>query len=447
MAFTDDSTKLLVAVKAYARGNALPLDNSEVYASKALAEAYAQNNGTAYAGQTIKVLEDGKYITYVLDPKAEGAGYNLTKVGVDQSIVTDVAGLKTDLDLAEEKIAEHAAAIGVPAAEDKEASGLYKLIADEVVRATQSEAGLNELIDALNVELGNPVELDPENEGEVKNPASGVYKLIEDAVKNLTSEITSSLSSAQSYTDEKVSALVDGAPDTLDTLNELAAALKDNKDIVDTINASIALKADKSTVEELAQTVSTDKQELLNAIGALQTRATNLEKADETINGEIDSLEELINANTTAINNEKTRAEGKEAELLESINGVSGDLESAVSTLNEEIAKKATAADLEVLAGRVTANESALSSKVNVADFNTSIGELETEISNQELELKEYISGRIGEIPETTTIKSYIDTAVGSGGSASAEAIAQAKQEAINTSKTYTDEKLSWIKY
>lgn len=447
MAFTDDSTKLLVAVKAYARGNALPLDNSEVYASKALAEAYAQNNGTAYAGQTIKVLEDGKYITYVLDPKAEGTGYNLTKVGVDQSIVTDVAGLKTDLDLAEEKIAEHAAAIGVPAAEDKEASGLYKLIADEVVRATQSEAGLNELIDALNVELGNPVELDPENEGEVKNPASGVYKLIEDAVKNLTSEITSSLSSAQSYTDEKVSALVDGAPDTLDTLNELAAALKDNKDIVDTINASIALKADKSTVEELAETVSTDKQELLNAISALQTRATNLEKADETINGEIDSLEELINANTTAINNEKARAEGKEAELLESINGVSGDLESAVSTLNEEIAKKATAADLEVLAGRVTANESALSSKVNVADFNTSIGELETEISNQELELKEYISGRIGEIPETTTIKSYIDTAVGTGGSASAEAIAQAKQEAINTSKTYTDEKLSWIKY
>ena len=46
---------------------------------------------------------------------------------------------------------------------------------------------------------------------------------------------------------------------------------------------------------------------------------------------------------------------------------------------------------------------------------------------------------RIGGIAANTTIKSYIDTAVGSGGTASAEAIANAKQEAIDESKGYTD--------
>ena len=72
MAFTDDSTKLLVAVKAYARGNALPLDNSEVYATKAEAESYAAS-ATAYAGQTIKVLENG--IIVGLNSDAEVVNY------------------------------------------------------------------------------------------------------------------------------------------------------------------------------------------------------------------------------------------------------------------------------------------------------------------------------------------------------------------------------------
>ena len=47
------------------------------------------------------------------------------------------------------------------------------------------------------------------------------------------------------YVDEKVAALVNGAPETLDTLDELAAALKDNKDIVDVLNNSIISKQDK----------------------------------------------------------------------------------------------------------------------------------------------------------------------------------------------------------
>ena len=74
-----ESKNLLVWVKAMSRGQALPLDASEVYGSYAEAETYA-GSATAYAGQTIKALmEDGKYHSYTLQPSE--AGYVLEEVG------------------------------------------------------------------------------------------------------------------------------------------------------------------------------------------------------------------------------------------------------------------------------------------------------------------------------------------------------------------------------
>lgn len=64
-----DSKNLLVWVKAMSRGQALPLDASEIYESMAEAQTYASTSAIAYAGQTIKVkMDDGKYHTYTLQP-------------------------------------------------------------------------------------------------------------------------------------------------------------------------------------------------------------------------------------------------------------------------------------------------------------------------------------------------------------------------------------------
>ena len=51
----------------------------------------------------------------------------------------------------------------------------------------------------------------------------------------------------KTYVDNSIAELVDGAPETLDTLNELAAALNDNADIVDVLNQSISNKQDTIT--------------------------------------------------------------------------------------------------------------------------------------------------------------------------------------------------------
>ena len=76
------SKEKLVVVKAFAPANPLPLDAREIYESLAEAKAYAATSAVAYAGQTIKVVENGVVITYNLAPSdKEGENYKLQFVG------------------------------------------------------------------------------------------------------------------------------------------------------------------------------------------------------------------------------------------------------------------------------------------------------------------------------------------------------------------------------
>ena len=76
-----ESNQMLVAVKAYTRGNPLSLDASETWESLSEAQTYAKS-AIAYAGQTIKAkLEDGKYHQYILQPSEEG--YLLEEAGAN----------------------------------------------------------------------------------------------------------------------------------------------------------------------------------------------------------------------------------------------------------------------------------------------------------------------------------------------------------------------------
>lgn len=64
-----------------------------------------------------------------------------------------------------------------------------------------------------------------------------------------------SLVEAKSYADTAVAALVNSAPETLDTLGELAAAFEENADMVATLDAAVTNKAEKSDLDNLAELV------------------------------------------------------------------------------------------------------------------------------------------------------------------------------------------------
>lgn len=65
-----------------------------------------------------------------------------------------------------------------------------------------------------------------------------------DSLSNLvgTTSVQSQISSA-------IADLVDSAPETLDTLSELATAIQENQTVVDTLDAAITNKADKADLE------------------------------------------------------------------------------------------------------------------------------------------------------------------------------------------------------
>lgn len=85
-----ESKNLLVAVKSYARAEALPLDASEVYDSYEAALTYAAA-ANAYAGQTIKALVNGEYKSYNIQPGE--SGYTLKEVGLQASDITQYVQL------------------------------------------------------------------------------------------------------------------------------------------------------------------------------------------------------------------------------------------------------------------------------------------------------------------------------------------------------------------
>ena len=67
----------------------------------------------------------------------------------------------------------------------------------------------------------------------------------------------------KSYVDESVANLVDSAPETMDTLGELATALQENKEVVDILNEAIVVKADKEYVDELIANIPTESEILI----------------------------------------------------------------------------------------------------------------------------------------------------------------------------------------
>jgi hypothetical protein len=62
----------------------------------------------------------------------------------------------------------------------------------------------------------------------------------------------------QTYVDTQVANLVDSAPSTLDTLNELSTALNNDANFANTVTASIASKADSTTVTNLQNTLTAE---------------------------------------------------------------------------------------------------------------------------------------------------------------------------------------------
>ena len=124
---------------AIKRGKPAPVDTTAVWYNKTELENYAASGATAYVGQILTLVADGKCEAYMISNET-GTLVKLAQTTVTGDLATDVSNLQTQVEGLVEKV-------GSAAAGDTAASGLYKLIADvEAVakaRLESIEAGDN----------------------------------------------------------------------------------------------------------------------------------------------------------------------------------------------------------------------------------------------------------------------------------------------------------------
>ena len=115
-----------------------------------------------------------------------------------------------------------------------------------------------------------------------------------------------------------ISGLIDGAPDTYNTLKEIADYIDAHQDVVDALNASIGSKADASVVTTLQETVKAIKT-VTDSLGALATKDSVAESdLDEALKAKINAAAEGNHSHDN-----KTVLDGITADLVTAWNGKS----------------------------------------------------------------------------------------------------------------------------
>ena len=448
-----ESKNLLVWVKAMSRGQALPLDASEIYSTLAEAENYASNSAIAYAGQTIKALtDDGKYHSYILQPSE--AGYVLEEIGssnesnlkqyvmvvealpetgqiegilyicnTDGYVWTGSAWRKvfwdvsSDVSAVSDRVTTLEGAIDTKAPiENPVFSGVVKVGEDEVALKSYVEGLFANLVSAEPgiVDSTNPLPTNYKAGQHFRVAEAGTYAGVSCEVGDLILVVKNYNTETASDDDFMVlQANIDGAVTSTaetSTIGEIVVFDSVTGKVIKGAGVQIA-----SLNDTIAKSHEHTNKGILDSYDKTQTELLNAAKAE---------AETLVGAHETAVN----EALANKADKATTLSGYGitdaynkTEIDSTIQTITDNLNTKISGTEVDTKIA--TAKEETLTEAATAA--------------SEALEL------RVGDIPADTTIKSYVDNAVGSGGTSAADAIAAAKQEAINTSKTYTDEQIA----
>ena len=448
-----ESKNLLVWVKAMSRGQALPLDASEIYSTLAEAQNYASNSAIAYAGQTVKALtEDGKYHSYVLQPSE--AGYVLEEVGAvnesdlkqyvmvvealpesgqiegilyicntDGYVWTGSAWRKvfwdvsSDVSAVSDRVTTLEGAIDTKAPiENPVFSGVVKVGEDEVALKSYVEGLFANLVSAEPgiVDSTNPLPENYKAGQHFRVAEAGTYAGVSCEVGDLILVVKNYNAETASDDDFMVlQANIDGAVTSAaetTTIGEIVVFDSVTGKVIKGSGVQIA-----SLNDAIAKAHEHANKAVLDSYDKTQTELLAAAKAE---------AEALVGAHETSVN-----------EALE------GKADKATTLAGYGITDAYNKTEIDTTIGTITEN---LNTKISGTDVDTKIATAKEEtLSEAATAAGEALEARVGDIPADTTIKSYVDNAIGSGGTDAAEAIAIAKQEAIDTSKTYTDEQIA----
>lgn len=448
-----ESKNLLVWVKAMSRGQGLPLDASEIYSTLEEAKTYASNSAIAYGGQTVKALtEDGKYHSYVLQPSE--SGYVLEEIGSVSS--SDIKQYVMVVDaLPESGQIEGILYINNTDGYVWTGSAWRKVFWD----VTSDVTAVSDRVTALETSI--------DAKAPVENPVfSGVVKVGEEEV------------AVKSYVDGLFANLVSSAPGIVDSTNAIpenykagqtfrvaeagtyagsrcevgdlilvvknydagAASNDDFMVLQANVDGAVTSTSETATVGEIVVFDSVTGKVIKGSGVQIASLNNAIAKAHEHTNKSV--LDSYDKTQDELLASAKAEAEALVNAHETSVNeALTGKADKATTLSGYGITDAYTKTEIDSTIEAITNN---LNTKISSTEVDTKIATAKEEtLSEAATAANEALEARVGDIPSDTTIKSYIDTAVGSGGTSSAEAIARAKQEAIDTSKSYTDTQIA----
>ena len=194
------------------RGNPAPVDTTAVWYDKTELETYAASGATAYVGQILTLVADGKAEAYMISNEA-GTLVKLAQTTASGDLATDVANLQTQVSTLITKI-------GAAKDGNTAATGLYALIE---AAQKQADKGVTDAATAQSAAEAAQSDIDALETVVGADDTAGLRKRIKDnetAITTLNGNGEGSVSKAVS---DAISTLIDGAPDTFDTFKEIAA--------------------------------------------------------------------------------------------------------------------------------------------------------------------------------------------------------------------------------
>lgn len=451
-----ESKNLLVWVKAMSRGQALPLDASEIHDSLGAAEAYA-TSPIAYAGQTIKALgNDNKYHEYIIQPSE--AGYTLEEVGAVNP--SDLKQYVIISDTLPESGQEQGILYIQPAAKTGSVwngSGWTQVFTD--VQAS---------LDSLDSRV-EAVESTLDSKAPLENPAfTGSITLDGDevAVKTYVDTLFAQLGEAVT-----VPSIVDG-DNALPTtgykagqmwrvaaagtyagekceVGDLILCIKDYVEGSASNSDFMAVQANiDGAVTSDADAVSVGEVAVFNAVTGKVIGASGVQIA--SLNDAISKAHEHSNKEQLD-SYDKTQEELLAAAATEAQSKIDAVQSALDAAIDGKADKGTTLADYgitdvytkEVMDAQLQTITDNLNTKITGAEVDDKVSAAKTEVLEQAASAAtETLEKRIGDIPSGTSVKEYVDSMSNTGSADVSTAIAQAKEQAINTSKAYTDSQL-----
>lgn len=434
--------ELLTVVKSYSRANPLALDSTALWDTKQEAENYAKQPN-AYAGQVITAKVDGKYKAFVL--QGENGNCTLEAVGADPSALKQYVIVGTRPGSGQQQgviyIDTNVGYIWDGAKWVKVFEDVSTSITDFQKRITKLESDINLKANIANANFTGTVKLEGKDLA-TKEYAESLVNAAKSEVPIVIDEDNQFPSKAYKAGQKYVVALAGTYLGQKCEIGDLILIVKD-------YNVESASNADGIVLQSnIDGAVTSADPSAIEGEIVVMSGATGKVIKSSKVN--ISALNEAIAKAHEHANKDKLDTYTKTQEELLTV--ASTDAQSKVDKLKETVNDKADKATTLAgygiedayaktdIDGKLKVIENNVNTKVDAATVDAKIKEAKPGILSEAAQAaNEALNTKVGDLGESSTVKDYVDKAVGSGGADIAGQI----DEALKQAKSYTDNKLT----